>query len=462
MLRTCCSAVVLLFATLATVATFDMQASAQERRGGNDTRAIEIDESPTSRASAVCTSVGQASVVLNTVPLSQKECDALEAFFISTNGPTTWDPVTGWFDINDPSATTDPCDWSGVNCLATEGLYRINLASRGLTGSLPAEIGDLVNLRELQLYGNSIGGALPTQLGDTPLTLLNLGFNQLTGGVPVSIFDTIVTVELAGNQLTGPLPAPQSAPHLKNLGMSSNGFSGPIPAGLISPSLTTLQLGVANNAGQLTGSLPDELAQATDLSWLDVRGHQLDGPVPAWLGSMSNLLVLDIGANNFYGYLPDNLVNLPHLNTMWAPSNGCIASSDAVATKFGFVADQAACAAFDGNDAYDTEAGTQLQMNVLQNDVFGWNGSVSLVPGSVAGAGTVTVGGSSNHVDYAPPGKIKMHTPKVTFTYEACAGGGAGYACIQPDVEITITPVVPPCNHHGCVPTLQDELILVP
>ena len=59
-----------------------------------------------------------------------------------------------------------------------------------MTGSIPAELGDLTELKWLVLVGNQLTGSIPAELGDlTNLERLWLSSNELTGCVPVGLGD---------------------------------------------------------------------------------------------------------------------------------------------------------------------------------------------------------------------------------------------------------------------------------
>ena len=54
----------------------------------------------------------------------------------------------------------------------------------GISGSIPAEIGNLKELEILNLYGNELSGEIPEELYSLPeLSYLNLGVNNLSGAV---------------------------------------------------------------------------------------------------------------------------------------------------------------------------------------------------------------------------------------------------------------------------------------
>ena len=58
------------------------------------------------------------------------------------------------------------------------------------------------------------------------------------------------------------------------------------------------------SSNQLTGPIPAELGDLTNLVSLDLDANQLTGPIPAELGDLSNLESLDLDANELTGCVP--------------------------------------------------------------------------------------------------------------------------------------------------------------
>lgn len=93
-------------------------------------------------------------------------------------------------------------------------LRRLCICRCGLTGSLPEEIGLLVHLEELQLFGNRLTGKIPMSIGNLlNLKLLSLG--EYTGGNDFSpgffppCIERLKNLEalfLADCRVKGPLP----------------------------------------------------------------------------------------------------------------------------------------------------------------------------------------------------------------------------------------------------------------
>lgn len=102
---------------------------------------------------------------------------ALVALYEGTDGPH-WKDQRGWL------GEQPPCEWYGVQC---EGGHVVGLTLNvnELRGELPAELGDLAELRLLVMYFNHLEGPLPASLGRLgQLETLILHNNKLSGPIP--------------------------------------------------------------------------------------------------------------------------------------------------------------------------------------------------------------------------------------------------------------------------------------
>ncbi len=176
-----------------------------------------------------------------------------------------------------------------------------------LTGSLPKELGQLKNLRYLNLGRQGFSGALPQEIGElTALTYLNIVTNKLSGELPESLgkLKNLRTLSLGHNELEGAIPASiGELTQLETLNLRNNKLSGAIPT-----SLGKLQkvwkLFLSDN--KLTGELPKELAQMKALELVFLHNNQLEGELPSDLAGVGNprLGYIDLDNNNFIGSLP--------------------------------------------------------------------------------------------------------------------------------------------------------------
>lgn len=260
--------------------------------------------------------------------------------FYSATGGAGWDDRGNW---NGPSAIGT---WHGVETNAAGFVTELSLENNNLTGSLPAGLGNLAELRRLVLNGNSLSGRIPSELGNLAnLTMLNLRGNALDGSIPSQLgaLASLDTLDLFDNDLSGPIP-----PALGNLGsvrrltVGWNELSGPIPAeigqldnatymnfslnqltGTIPPELGDLEsiqlLSVSRN--NLTGTIPAELGDLATLQRLYLYRNQLSGRIPEALGRLSRLDLIRTHENNLTGPIPESFANLTELQILHAYEN---------------------------------------------------------------------------------------------------------------------------------------------
>ena len=133
------------------------------------------------------------------VLLGRVERRALTRFYTSTGGPNWLRKSEGWLG---------PHCLSRWRCVALwhDRVYKLCPDDAGLSGRLPAEIGDLRKLQILNLYRNRLTGPIPNEIGDLhKLQILNLYRNRLTGPIPKEIGNLIMLTELGlnNNRFTG-------------------------------------------------------------------------------------------------------------------------------------------------------------------------------------------------------------------------------------------------------------------
>jgi Leucine-rich repeat (LRR) protein/PKD repeat protein len=241
------------------------------------------------------------------IPL--QECQTLEALYYSTGGDN-WTNNTNWLVTNTPS------DWYGVT-VSSGNVSIIAFWNNNLTGSIPAELGNLTALQFLNLPISQLTGSIPTELGNlTALQGLNLSHNQLTGSIPPELGNLTVLEELnlTANQFTGSIPAELgNLTALYGLSLENNQLTGSIPAEL--GDLTALYgLNLVDN--QLTGSIPAELGNLTALHYLNMAYNQLSGSIPTELGNLKSLQGLSLSNNQLTGSIPAELGNLTELYSL--------------------------------------------------------------------------------------------------------------------------------------------------
>lgn len=172
----------------------------------------------------VCLSAMPARLLANPLGIPDSEYDALVALYNSTGGPD-WTDKTNWL--------TDEPYWYGVSS-SSGHVTSLNLFSNNLSGSLPAELGDLPELTWIDLSDNHIAGPIPeTIVGLTNVWLLRLQHNRLSGQIPSDIgsMTQLWSCELSGNALIGEVPSSvTNLTGLVQLNLDNNALSCSDPA----------------------------------------------------------------------------------------------------------------------------------------------------------------------------------------------------------------------------------------
>ncbi|CAM6059884.1 unnamed protein product [Sphagnum tenellum] len=124
----------------------------------------------------------------------------------------------------------------------------------------------------------------------------------------------LVTLSLTGNpNLTGCLPNELASLPLNILDLHNNGFNGSIPTNLAQAS-NLLQLDLSGN--QFTGEFPIQFLNTETLQEFSIGSNQLQGTIQSnAFEKLTQLLTLDISNNNFIGPLP-NFSSLSILNSL--------------------------------------------------------------------------------------------------------------------------------------------------
>jgi hypothetical protein len=260
--------------------------------------------------------------------IPKSECEALVALYNSTNGDGWW-CKTGWLQ------THTPCSWCGVTC-ANGRVVDLNLSRNGLTGTLPASLGNLTNLRGLWLQDNQLSGSIPSELSSLAnLQGLVLQGNQLNGSIPPEIGNlaNLTDLWLNENQFSGSIPPELgNLANLQGLSLQRNQLSGSIPPELGNlANLTALRL----YSNQLSGGIPLQLGNLANLTDLWLYGNQLSGSLPAQLGNLTNLGLLILSNNALSGEIPLSITNLVRLQSAWTDLGyNALSSTSVTVTAF--------------------------------------------------------------------------------------------------------------------------------
>ncbi len=198
-----------------------------------------------------------------------------------------------------------------------DGIVSLGLRDHGISGKIPAAVGELKELRYLFLSGNELSGAIPASLYALPkLENVDLAGNAYSGAIPTGFgaMPALKELNLKDNAFTGSIPADILADTgLTFLDVSGNRLSGAIPTEL--NQMTGLEyLAIANNPWS-AGPLP-ELSALTELKALSAWGCRLTGEIPAWVYTLTALQVLDLAENDLTGEVSASIGDLQELRLL--------------------------------------------------------------------------------------------------------------------------------------------------
>ena len=273
------------------------------------------------------------------------------------NGQVIYDPVPSYRWLSD----SDECLWGGVGCVAKvypeedaaagailgSAVSSIMLADQNLNGGIVTELLSLPeltvldlchnglegsvsegfgNLTTVKLSNNAITGKIPTSLigKESPLEMLDLGSNKISGTIPtgISLSISLRFLSLGNNELTGSIPILGNMP-LEIFHAQDNNLVGILPFdyGYMGEWPSTLrEWWVSDN--YLTGYLPEGLGFLTSLEDFRVSGNYFKGAIPESIGTMDRLFRFEVDDNRLTGTIPEAITSMSSLQNVRVQFNG--------------------------------------------------------------------------------------------------------------------------------------------
>lgn len=138
-------------------------------------------------------------------------------------------------------------------------------------------------------------------------------------GVETDADGRVVELDLNYNRLSGPLP-PEigDLTELRALYLNYNRLSGPLPPEIADlAELRVLHL----HYNRLSGTIPQEIGNLTRLRDLQLYRNGFSGTIPAVLGDLTELTDLDLSYNELGGTIPPEIGKLVQLRTLFLEAN---------------------------------------------------------------------------------------------------------------------------------------------
>ena len=228
-----------------------------------------------------------------------------------------------------------------------EDLRELHLHANGLDGGIPESVAMMPRLEVLDLRGNQLAGPIPSTLGNPStmwwlglnenrfvgeipehftslrrLAVLNLSDNRLTGQIPIGLGDLneLGVLFLAGNQITGCVPdrlldvrdvdvmdfgLPLCSQEREVVvtveagrfwtGEGLGGFAVGFAMNWASDAAIELVGRIADSSSGMVWTVSGDPARVTEI---DLGGYALTGTLPAGLGDLDELRVLNLGSGD--------------------------------------------------------------------------------------------------------------------------------------------------------------------
>ncbi|KAL9994655.1 putative leucine-rich repeat domain superfamily [Helianthus debilis subsp. tardiflorus] len=217
----------------------------------------------------------------------------------ASSDPRAYPKVASW-NLNTSDGARSCCLWDGVEC-SFGHVIGLDLSSSFLYGPIDSNnsLFNLIHLRTLNLADNDFGSSqIPSGVGRlSQLANLNLSYSVFSGEVPkqISQLRNLVSLDLSRND--------------NGLKLHGSDFQG-----LVQKSSQALRELLLSEV-KIDSEIPASLGNLTHLKILDLSNCAFTGTLPASVSNLTQLTYLDLSYNNFDRWkLPDWFVIDSHTN----------------------------------------------------------------------------------------------------------------------------------------------------
>ncbi|XP_022722222.1 LRR receptor-like serine/threonine-protein kinase GSO1 [Durio zibethinus] len=252
------------------------------------------------------------------------------------------------------------------SCFNSPYLTHFHVKRNKLSGPLTLAFNSS-SLVTLDLRGNDLTGNISKWVGTlSALSVLLLKDNHLDGRIPVQLckLDLLSIIDLSGNMFSGPIPS-----CLGNLTLAMNEVKSFVDVSLYTPNsiynsfylyhypnsymeewieFTTKSVsysyggdileymsGIDLSCNRLTGQIPFELGNLSEIRSLNLSHNNLVGVIPSSFSQLKQIESLDLSYNNLSGRIPIQLVELNFLEVFSVAHNNLSGSTPKPKAQFG-------------------------------------------------------------------------------------------------------------------------------
>ena len=206
-------------------------------------------------------------------------------------------------------------------------LITLDLRDNYFTGRIPTWISSLSSLSFLLLKDNKFHGNIPSELCRCQqLTILDLSQNNLSGSLPPCLGNTFPFEVIISDSIDYQFSIPELQVTNHYMGYSGHevsvssldkeevDFTTKRRVNSYKGNILLLMSGIDISCNQLTGAIPSEIGNLSNIHALNLSHNNFTGPIPTAFSNLRQVESLDLSYNNLNGQIPSQLSALNFLS----------------------------------------------------------------------------------------------------------------------------------------------------